>query len=72
MRIPKGITREESDLRLRAELAGIVVAVFGLDNRKMVKRRPLRKRPTSLDVAQVLRRTGAGFICGAGVDLCFS
>ncbi len=41
----------KGDLRLPAELAGIVVAVFGLDNRKMVKRRPMRKRMTSLDLA---------------------
>jgi len=36
------------ELHVPAELAGIVTGVFGLDNRKMVKRRPLRRRPLEL------------------------
>jgi kumamolisin len=42
----------KGDVRIPAELGGIIVAVFGLDNRKMVKRRPLRRRMTSLELAQ--------------------
>lgn len=50
---PEGNYRgRKGELRVPAELAGIVVAVFGLDNRKMVKRRPLHRRRTSLDLAQ--------------------
>ena len=41
----------KGDLRIPAELDGIILAVFGLDNRKMVKRRPLRRRKTSLELA---------------------
>lgn len=41
----------KGDLRVPAELKDIIVAVLGLDNRKMVKRRPMRKRKTSLDLA---------------------
>ena len=59
---PEGNYRgRKGDLRLPAELAGIVVAVFGLDNRKMVKRRPLRKRPASLDMAQVAAASRSWF-----------
>ena len=50
---PKGNYRGRTgDLSVPAELGGIVVGVYGLDNRKMVKRRPLRRRVTSLDMAQ--------------------
>ena len=38
-------------IHIPAELDGIITAVFGLDNRKLVKRRPIRKRATSLDLA---------------------
>lgn len=41
----------KGDIHIPAELEGIVTAVFGLDNRKLVKRRPLRRRVTSLDLA---------------------
>lgn len=40
------------DLRVPAELREIVVGVFGLDNRKMVKRRPIRRRKVSLNLAE--------------------
>ncbi|GGB16957.1 kumamolisin [Puia dinghuensis] len=50
---PKGNYRgRKGDLHVPAELAGIIVAVFGLDNRKLVKRRPLRRRVSSLEQAQ--------------------
>ena len=39
------------EIHVPAALDGIVTAVFGLDNRKLVKRRPIRKRATSLDLA---------------------
>jgi kumamolisin len=39
------------ELHIPAELAGIVTGVFGLDTRKLVKRRSLRKRPVSLELA---------------------
>lgn len=45
------------DLRVPAELKDIIVAVLGLDNRRMVKRRPIRRRKTSLDLAD---RAAAG------------
>jgi kumamolisin len=41
----------KGNIHIPAELEGIVTAVFGLDNRKLVKRRPLRRRVTSLDLA---------------------
>ena len=41
----------KGDLRVPLELQGIIVGVFGLDNRKMVKRRPIHKRKVSLDLA---------------------
>jgi kumamolisin len=50
---PKGNYRgRKGDLHVPAELSGIILAVFGLDNRKMVKRRPLRRRKHSLNLAQ--------------------
>ena len=50
---PKGNYRgRRGDLHVPAELAGIIVAVFGVDNRKMVKRRPLRRRNHSLNLAE--------------------
>lgn len=50
---PKGNYRgRKGDLHVPAELAGIIVAVFGVDNRKLVKRRPLRRRTSALDLAQ--------------------
>lgn len=42
----------KGELRIPTELNGIVVAVLGLDNRKMIKRRPLHRRRASLDLAQ--------------------
>lgn len=50
---PRGNYRgRKGDIHVPADLAGIILAVFGLDNRKMVKRRPLRRRTTSLTLAQ--------------------
>src|SRR5262249_40360278 len=50
---PRGNYRgRKGDIHVPAELAGIILAVFGLDNRKMVKRRPLRRRTASLTLAQ--------------------
>jgi len=40
------------NLHIPAELDGIITGVFGLDTRRMVKRRPLRKRHKSLDLAR--------------------
>src|SRR5579859_1152859 len=49
---PKGNYRgRKGDVHVPAELAGIIVAVFGLDNRKLIKRRPLRRRISSLNQA---------------------
>jgi len=45
------------NLHVPAELEGVVVGVFGLDTRRMVKMRPRRKRPRSLDLAR--RRAAA-------------
>jgi len=45
------------NIHIPAELEGIIVGVFGLDTRRMVKRRPLRKRPRSLELAR--RRAAA-------------
>jgi len=42
----------KGDIHVPAELAGIIFAVFGLDNRKMVKRRPLRRRTAALTLAE--------------------
>ena len=42
----------KGELRVPVELNGIVLAVLGLDNRKMVKRRPIRRRRTSLGLAE--------------------
>jgi len=42
----------KGDIHVPAELAGIILAVFGLDNRKMVKRRPLRRKTAALTLAQ--------------------
>lgn len=42
----------KGDLRVPAELQEIVVGVFGLDNRKMVKRRPIHRRRVSLNLAE--------------------
>ena len=41
----------KGDLWLPVELQGIVLGVFGLDNRKMVKRRPIHRRKGSLNLA---------------------
>jgi kumamolisin len=38
-------------LQVPAELDGIIVGVFGLDNRRMVKRRHSRRKPASLSLA---------------------
>ena len=49
---PKGNYRGRTgEISVPAELEGIIVGVYGLDNRKMVKRRPLRRRVTSLGLA---------------------
>ncbi len=40
------------DLLVPSELEGIIAGVFGLDNRRQVKRRPLSRRRTSLDLAE--------------------
>lgn len=40
------------EVHIPAELEGIVTGVFGLDTRSLVKRRPVRKRETSLDLAE--------------------
>lgn len=45
------------NLHVPAELEGIIAGVFGLDTRRMVKRRPRRKRARSLDLAR--RRAAA-------------
>lgn len=45
------------NLHVPADLAGIIVGVFGLDTRRMVKMRPRRKRPRSLELAR--RRAAA-------------
>ena len=42
----------KGDLRVPVELQEIVVGVFGLDNRKMVKRRPIHRRRVSLNLAE--------------------
>jgi kumamolisin len=42
----------KGDLRVPAELQEIIVGVFGLDNRKMVKRRPIHRRKVSLNLAE--------------------
>lgn len=39
------------NLHIPVELEGTVVGVFGLDTRRMVKKRPRRKRPRSLEIA---------------------
>lgn len=50
---PKGNYRgRKGDIHVPAELAGIVLAVFGLDNRVMTKRRPMRRRNRALNLAQ--------------------
>ena len=50
---PRGNYRgRKGDIHVPAELAGIILAVFGLDNRRMVKRRPLRRRKMSLTLAE--------------------
>lgn len=42
----------KGEVRVPAELKDIVTGVFGLDTRRMVKRRPIKKRRTSLDLAE--------------------
>jgi kumamolisin len=42
----------KGDVLVPAELKDIVTGVFGLDTRIMVKRRPIRRRRTSLDLAE--------------------
>lgn len=50
---PRGNYRgRKGDIHVPAELAGIILAVFGLDNRKMVKRRPPRRKTAALTLAQ--------------------
>ena len=41
----------KGDVQVPAELDGIVTGVFGLDNRKLVKRRPLRRKVVSTELA---------------------
>ena len=40
------------NLHIPAELDGIITGIFGLDTRRMVKKRPLRKRSQSLELAR--------------------
>jgi len=42
----------KGDVMIPAELKDIITGVFGLDTRSMVKRRPIRRRRTSLDLAE--------------------
>jgi kumamolisin len=50
---PDGNYRGRSGfLHVPAELEGIITGVFGLDNRRMVKRRHSRRQPSSLSLAQ--------------------
>lgn len=42
----------KGDLLVPTELQGIILGVFGLDNRKMVKRRPIHRRKVSLNLAE--------------------
>ena len=42
----------KGDLCVPAELQGIIVGIFGLDNRKMVKRRPIHRRRVSTNLAE--------------------
>jgi len=42
----------KGDVMIPAELKDIVTGVFGLDTRSMIKRRPIRRRRTSLDLAE--------------------
>ena len=49
------------EIHIPAELDGIITAVFGLDNRKLVKRRPIKKRRTSLDLATRAEASRAWF-----------
>jgi kumamolisin len=42
----------KGEVHVPAELDGIITGVFGLDNRKVVKRRPLRKKVSSLELAK--------------------
>lgn len=41
----------KGDIQIPAELKDIITGVFGLDTRRMVNRRPIRRRRTSLDLA---------------------
>lgn len=54
----------KGDVHIPAQLEGIVTGVFGLDNRKMIKRRPLRRRITSLEMAQQAAASRAWFYPG--------
>src|ERR1700761_6623863 len=50
---PEGNYRgRKGTVHIPAELDGIVTGVFGLDNRRVAKRRPLKKRTTSLELSQ--------------------
>jgi kumamolisin len=49
------------EIHVPAALDGIVTAVFGLDNRKLVKRRPITKKRTSLDLATRAEASRAWF-----------
>jgi kumamolisin len=42
----------KGDVQIPAELKDIITGVFGLDTRSMVKRRPIKRRRTSLDLAE--------------------
>jgi kumamolisin len=48
-------------LQIPAEMDGIVTGVFGLDNRKLVKRRPLRKRVAALQQAELAAASRSWF-----------
>jgi kumamolisin len=59
---PRGNYRgRKGDIHVPAELAGIIVAVFGLDNRKMVKRRPPRRKTAALTLAQTAAASRSWF-----------
>ena len=42
----------KGNVQIPAELKDIITGVFGLDTRSMVKRRPIKRRRTSLDLAE--------------------
>ncbi len=51
----------KGELHIPSALAGIITGVFGLDNRRLVKRRPLKKKATTLGLAQRAAASRAWF-----------